>query len=265
MVLYLYQVSKTLTALARGFLAQLENIMSVLTLAADNGFILANLRATQCGDVNLVLGNHQVKEVLDSAYASIQEDIQDMCADEHSIGGNMQTGCSFKYLRDNWKGISQDADALTLLNDLLLAVEPTFKEMTLFDNGVFKVLANGYWQDAESMSQDFQYIAEVALQAYGARWGVVMFHNIEKAGARNITALTDYLMNMGALRENRTILSTQSMDCVKAFNSVAAKRTDIDSVLVTIEGNNTDNCDIMAQAANEAELSSKILTGEAVH
>ena len=239
--------------------------MSVLTLAADNGFILANLRATQCGDVNLVLGNHQVKEVLDSAYASIQEDIQDMCADEHSIGGNMQIGCSFKYLRDNWKGISQDADALTLLNDLLLTVEPSFKEMTLSADGVFRVLANHRWQDAESMSQDFQYIAEVALQAYGARWGVVMFHNIEKAGARNITALTDYLMNIGALRENRTILSTQSMDCVKAFNSVAAKRTDIDSVLVTIEGNNTDNCEIMAQAANEAELASKILTGEAVH
>lgn len=237
--------------------------MSIITLAADNGFTLANLKTKQCGDINLVVGNHEVKDLLGSVWASIQEDVQDMCAYEYSIGGNLQTGCSFKYLKDAWASIQDDAPALELFYTLLKTVEPSFKEMTLSADGVFRVLANHRWQDAESMGQDFQYIAEVAIQAHAARWGVVMFHNIEQAGTGNIQALTEYLMNMGALRENRTILSTQDMKSLKLFNTVAQQRTDIDSVLVTIEGNNADNCEILAAAASDAALASKLLSAVA--
>lgn len=229
--------------------------MRVFTLATDEGFILANLKQKPCAAINLVFGNHEVSDLLNSIHASIQEDIQDMCAYEHAIGGNLQVGCGFKYLHNAWHSICDDDAALKLLYTLLKSVEPEFKEMFLCKNQ-FLVAVGGGWQDVDSMSSQFQYVAEVALQAYSARWGVVMFHSIEKAGICNVSALTEYLIAMGNLRENRTILSTQSMECLKAFVSVAA---DIDSALVKIKGNTPDNCDILAQAVIEKRLASELL------
>lgn len=233
--------------------------MRAFSLAVDEGFILANLNQRQCGAINLVLGNHKVNDLLNSVYASIQEDIQDMCAYEHVVGGNLQAGRSFKNLYNAWDSIIHDTYALALFDTLLKTIEPEFKEMALCDDGGFSVRIGACWCEIDSTSDSFQYIVEVALQAQSASLGVVIFHTIEKAGVSNIKALIVYLMDMGRLRENRVILSTKSMECVKAFNAVAIERTDIDSVMVKIKGSTPDNCDILAQAAIEQDLSNTLL------
>ena len=244
--------------------------MNVLTLNVESSAVLANLDNTEAGVMNLVVGNDDVKVLLNNLNSSISELIAHDQGYPYVVTGNTELGIHTDWLGSIWREMKDDMPALKLLNTLLESVNPRFNKVMRCANGEFAVALkevtypqHQIWRDLEEMSDCFRFIFETALEAYISCGGMVIVHNIEQAGVSNIDCLTDYLIDMGAMRSNRTVLSTQSMDCVKEYNLVMRniERAEVDSVFVVLAGNVPSNCHLLSTAAVEAELCNKLLAG----
>lgn len=220
--------------------------MKVLSLQDDNGYALCNLKNQACGDVNLVFGDN-AKDLLNSAHDSLREDVLDMRAYDHAVGGMNQIGHTDKTLSEHWAFIQDNPVALNLLTGFLKTIEPRFEDLKLGDFGRLNVglspSLGWYWKDINEISEELTFAIKVGLLAFSAGYGLVMFYNIEKVGLSNIEALTNYFMDIGALHNNRTVLSTNCELCAKAFGKVAAERNDIDSAYITVEPSKADDYD----------------------
>lgn len=244
--------------------------MNVLTLGVENSAVLSDLDNTEAGAMNLVVGNDDVKVLLNNLNASIRERLEDDSGYPYAITGNTKLGIHTTWHGSIWREMEDDAPALKLFYTLLEAVDSRFNKMMRCINGEFAVALkrtnypnHEVWHNLDEMSDSFRFILETALEAYLPCGGLVVVHNVEQADVDNIGHLTDYLVNMAALRENRTVLSTQDMGCVKEYNLAMRKPcySDIDNVFVALAGNTPSNCSILSTAVIDAELCNGLLSG----
>lgn len=242
--------------------------MDVLTLRAQSGGVLANKDCLKAGTLNMVAGN-QASVLMDSVESAIKERMQAGTGYPYAvIDANGYVEADNAGMVKIWKYMSDKPRCVEALYKLLNVVSSRFKAIRVDCKGEFYFHFSHYeftdytdFKDMGDLSVRFQNVMKVALKAFIASEGLVVLNNIEQVGAGMYEALIEYLTEMTIMRDNRTVISTQSMEAVKAYNSVMIKNSGLDSVMVTIVGSTPENCKILEQAKIEAELFNNMLGG----
>lgn len=242
--------------------------MDVLTLEASKGLTLADKHCFEAGTLNMVVGR-QAKDLLDSAEEVIKQLMDDDLGCPYTVIDSKGYQIEDKdNLASIWKYMRDKPRCVEALYNLLGSISRDFKEVAVDVNGDFYFHCKHHkfreftdFKDMDDMSASFKNTLKAALKAFIPSNGVVVIHDIEQVGSDNHKALIEYLTVMTVMRDNRTVMSTQSMDAVKAYNSVMLDNSGLDSVMVVVVGNTPDNCDILKQAKVEAELFNNMLGG----
>lgn len=242
--------------------------MDVLTLQAQSGDVLADKYCIKAGTLNMVAGN-QASVLMDSVESAIKERMQAGTGYPYAvIDANGYVDADNAEMVTIWKYMSEKPRCVEALNKLLNVASSLFKDIKVDGKGEayihFGYHDSTHFADFKDMGElpvRFKNVMKVALKAFIASEGLVVLNNIEQVGAGVYEALIEYLTEMTIMRDNRTVISTQSMEAVKAYNSVMIKNSGLDSVMVTIVGSTPENCKILEQAKIEAELFNNMLGG----
>lgn len=160
------------------------------------------------------------------------------CLKEDKIAKNI----FIKFISDNGKG----RDDVYITTDSVILVGNSGNDFS--------------YNTLDTIGEWYKYLFDIALKTYAITDGVVFINKLNLAINEDYyKRLFVYLNAMAIYRNNTIIVATDDITALKAFTAFDLEDDDVNAILVTIKGNNTDNCAIFDIARREHRTASQLV------